>query len=130
MASTQDLIEQSKHNVAIENEELNLVRLFGLRPYPDGDKWCWLLGEDLQNGVAGFGDTPLLAAYDFNKNFRSNNLPKLNPKPELVNYECGGCGNKWIEATYTANCPKCNPSLSKVQETPSAKRSREICGND
>lgn len=24
----------------------------------DGNKWCALLGTDLQEGVAGFGDTP------------------------------------------------------------------------
>lgn len=31
----------------------------------DGDKWCALYGEDLQNGVAGFGDTPHEAAHQF-----------------------------------------------------------------
>jgi len=25
----------------------------------DGDKWCALVGEDLQEGIAGFGDTPI-----------------------------------------------------------------------
>ena len=24
----------------------------------DGNKWCALLGENLQEGLAGFGDTP------------------------------------------------------------------------
>ena len=27
----------------------------------DGDKWCALVGENLQEGVAGFGDTPTAA---------------------------------------------------------------------
>lgn len=26
--------------------------------YIDGSMWCALIGEDLQSGVAGFGDTP------------------------------------------------------------------------
>lgn len=26
--------------------------------YPDGNKWCALYGANLQEGVAGFGDTP------------------------------------------------------------------------
>ncbi len=26
--------------------------------YVDGDKWCAMLGENLQDGLAGFGDTP------------------------------------------------------------------------
>jgi len=38
-----------------------------LRPrlYPDGDQWCMLYGNDLQEGVAGFGGTPALAAAAF-----------------------------------------------------------------
>ena len=31
----------------------------------DGNQWCALYGEDLQNGVAGFGDSPELAMYAF-----------------------------------------------------------------
>lgn len=33
------------------------------RVFIDGNQWCALYGEDLQNGVAGFGDSPQ-AAYD------------------------------------------------------------------
>lgn len=33
----------------------------------DGDQWCALYGEDLQNGVAGFGDSPADAMADFNR---------------------------------------------------------------
>jgi hypothetical protein len=29
-----------------------------IRVFMDGDKWCALLGDDLQSGLAGFGDTP------------------------------------------------------------------------
>ena len=38
-----------------------------LRPkiYPDGNKWCVLYGEDIQSGVAAFGDTPALASVQF-----------------------------------------------------------------
>ena len=31
----------------------------------DGNKWCALYGENLQDGVAGFGDTPEEAMQDF-----------------------------------------------------------------
>lgn len=31
----------------------------------DGDKWCALYGENLQDGVAGFGDSPVEAMADF-----------------------------------------------------------------
>ena len=33
----------------------------------DGDQWCWLYGENLQEGVAGFGDTPAQAAIAFDR---------------------------------------------------------------
>lgn len=51
---------------AIEAQEYNLVALLGLSPFPDGDHWCVLWGENLQDGVAGFGKTPYLAVLDFN----------------------------------------------------------------
>jgi len=44
----------------------------------DGNQWCFLYGDDLQSGVAGFGDTPAAAAYDFDKEW---NTRKLKPRP-------------------------------------------------
>lgn len=35
----------------------------------DGDQWCVLYGENLQDGVAGFGDSPDLASRDFDDNW-------------------------------------------------------------
>jgi hypothetical protein len=34
--------------------------------FKDGDQWCALYGENIQDGVAGFGDTPGLACQAFN----------------------------------------------------------------
>ena len=47
-----------------------------LRPriFPDGNMWCALYGDDLHNGVAGFGATPALAADDFDRNWREQQL--------------------------------------------------------
>lgn len=42
-----------------------LVGSLNLIPVKDGNMWCYLLGEDLQSGIAGFGETPFLAAQDF-----------------------------------------------------------------
>ncbi len=38
-----------------------------MRPaiFPDGNAWCALYGENIQEGVVGFGDTPAAAAADF-----------------------------------------------------------------
>jgi len=35
----------------------------------DGNQWCALYGLDLQSGVAGFGDSPAAAMWDFDKNW-------------------------------------------------------------
>jgi len=48
-----------------------------MRPkvFLDGDKWCALYGDNLQDGVAGFGESPSEAMTDFDKNW-SIKLPK------------------------------------------------------
>lgn len=42
-----------------------------LRPrlFIDGNKWCALYGENIQDGVAGFGDSPYEAMHNFDKNY-------------------------------------------------------------
>ena len=40
----------------------------------DGDQWCALYGDDLQSGVAGFGDSPTEAMWDFDRKWNA----KLN----------------------------------------------------
>jgi hypothetical protein len=35
----------------------------------DGNQWICLLGENLQIGIAGFGDSPMLAVRHFNQEF-------------------------------------------------------------
>jgi hypothetical protein len=42
----------------------------------DGNQWCFLLGEDLHNGVAGFGDTPHAAAAAFDQAFWKETIEK------------------------------------------------------
>ena len=37
----------------------------------DGNQWCALYGDNLQEGVAGFGDSPELAAAAFNEEWKS-----------------------------------------------------------
>jgi hypothetical protein len=33
----------------------------------DGNQWCALYGDNLQDGIAGFGDTPAAAMREFDK---------------------------------------------------------------
>ena len=58
---------QSQMNALIEAEEMNLVKILNPKIFIDGKKWCVLYGENIQNGICGFGDTPRLAVYAFNK---------------------------------------------------------------
>lgn len=39
--------------------------------FKDGNQWCALFGEDLQAGVAGFGDSPSAAMYAFDEAWRA-----------------------------------------------------------
>lgn len=41
------------------------IQALGIKPYKDGNKWCFLYGDNIQEGIAGFGDTITEAAYDF-----------------------------------------------------------------
>lgn len=40
---------------------------FRPRIFRDGNQWCALYGDNLQDGVAGFGDSPELAMWDFDR---------------------------------------------------------------
>ena len=57
----QDLEHQSKMNLLVEQEEYNLFALLKPKLVKDGNQWCCLYGENLQERILGFGDTPYLA---------------------------------------------------------------------
>lgn len=59
------MVQESFQQVAYEQMRPSV--LFKPRLYPDGNQWCALLGEDLQAGVCGFGDSPAEAMYAFDK---------------------------------------------------------------
>lgn len=55
-----------------------VVATFGITPVKDGNAWCVLLGQNLQEGICGFGDTPHEAIMAFYREFR---IPaKKNPE--------------------------------------------------
>lgn len=49
----------------------------------DGDKWCALYGANLQEGVAGFGDSPYEAMMNFDKAWHA----KLQIKQEAAGHD-------------------------------------------
>lgn len=62
---------QEQMNLLIAQQEYLLVKTYGLVPFRDGDQWCVLLGDDLQSGIAGFGDSPNDAVLAFYRAFHT-----------------------------------------------------------
>jgi len=47
-----------------------------VKVFKDGDQWCALVGEDLQEGIAGFGPNPSLALLGLLFDFEGDELPQ------------------------------------------------------
>ena len=63
-------IQNVLHSAAVDeglgaNRRSLWVTVLGLTPRRDGNQWCFLWGENLQEGVSGFGCTPEDAACAF-----------------------------------------------------------------
>ena len=43
--------------------------LYKVIPFKDGNEWCALLGENIQDGICGFGKSPYLALKEFDNAF-------------------------------------------------------------
>lgn len=69
-------VEKINENIrnAILNFETPSV-LFKPNLSLDGDQWCALYGDNLQEGVSGFGNSPSEAMHDFDKEWFKK-LPK------------------------------------------------------
>lgn len=48
-----------------EEDLLKIITAFKPKIYLDGDTWCCLYGENLQDGISGFGENPMNAVYNF-----------------------------------------------------------------
>jgi len=59
----------------IANEMVRPSVLFRPTVVPDGSKWSALYGENLMEGVSGFGDTPEEAMRDFDKSWWKQKTP-------------------------------------------------------
>ena len=61
------------HSLACLTQDFTIAAMEMQRPFillkprmfPDGNHWCALYGENLQDGVCAFGDTPAEAAAQF-----------------------------------------------------------------
>jgi hypothetical protein len=62
----ESLQHQAKLDYALTKSQLVFIETFNLKPYIDGNQWCILLGENVQEGIFGCGDSPVSAIINFN----------------------------------------------------------------
>lgn len=63
-------VEEILNNELAASQTKRLMAvILGLVPVKDGNQWCVLYGENLQVGIAGFGDTPYKAMQAFEDEF-------------------------------------------------------------
>lgn len=61
----QDCKSEALHQIGVVSS-VAIVSSLGIKPYKDGDQWCVRWGENIQEGICGFGATPMDAIIDFN----------------------------------------------------------------
>lgn len=54
---------------AVAGEMQRPAVLFRPRVFRDGNEWCALFGDNIEDGVAGFGNSPDVATRDFDVNW-------------------------------------------------------------
>jgi len=61
--------------VPLKNVHKNwtIISIDGAEVYQDGNQWCALIGNNLQDGVAGFGSTQSEAMHDLIAHLSQNN---------------------------------------------------------
>ncbi len=61
-----DMLYQIKLDTTVMEQQYLVFSMLKPKLYKDGNKWCCLYGDDLQTGIAGFGDTPFEAMTNWN----------------------------------------------------------------
>lgn len=69
-----EMATNAVHCAAAEYERPSV--LFRPKLSIGGDQWCALYGDNLQDGVAGFGDSPAKAMWDFDREWQKCLKPK------------------------------------------------------
>ncbi len=89
---------------------MELIRTRSIRLMWDGDKVCALVGPDLQEGIAGFGDSAIEALEDLLQNIKHEEITIWIPRPATQYREDG---------VLKTDCPECGhvhvmPELDSV----------------
>lgn len=78
-----DFMRDLKGVETIDEQTVRPSVAFKPRLSIDGDKWCALYGDNLQDGVAGFGDSPAEAMLDFDRNWNAKLSMQRAPVAEI-----------------------------------------------
>lgn len=65
LLSNEQQLNLSMDMKLICEQQMRPSTIYKPKVFPDGDAWCALYGENIQEGVAGFGKSPALAMQDF-----------------------------------------------------------------
>ena len=63
----QSIEHQENLNLILTNQHYILFSMLKPKLYKEGNGWCVLYGENIQEGIVGFGSTPLKAILDWNQ---------------------------------------------------------------
>jgi len=68
----------------LANQQLDFNLFATLKPklFRDGNVWCVLYGENIQEGIVGFGKSPIMAIVQFNKEWYSTDNEKTTVSDE------------------------------------------------
>jgi hypothetical protein len=69
-------LRAAEYRESAAKEMLRPFMLLRPKVFADGNKWCALLGENIQTGVCGFGDTPEQASKRFDSEWLSGKAAK------------------------------------------------------
>ena len=62
-----EVLKQQEAMFSLMTEsEYKLFSMLKPKLYMDGNAWCCLYGENIQDGISGFGDTPHKAVINWN----------------------------------------------------------------
>lgn len=66
---TQEFSIAAERQIQAAEEAMRPSSVFRPKLFLDGDQWCALYGENIQEGVAGFGKSPNDAMLEFDRNW-------------------------------------------------------------
>lgn len=107
---------ETERNMILElySEKMRPFMLLQPRLFIDGNKWCALYGDNLQDGVAGFGDSPRAASYKFDEEW-AKSLPVKSGCPDCAHPHTEGARLHPNKHSDTSACPKCGSAAAPVE---------------